>query len=169
MPGQIDSMRRLFPALAHRSWGVWEGEIAPTPLSERYRIRIVYRPHEPPRVHVIAPVLVPDEDGKVPHTYRDMLGRPYPCLYDPRKFEWQKSMSIAETIVPWTALWLTYYEHWRATGDWLGGGDHPQPEGPLKRRARRKQRRQGRRAVTPQIPRSADTDPINPADSPSSR
>lgn len=27
---------------------------------------------------------------------------------------------IAETIVPWTALWLLYYELWLETDEWLG-------------------------------------------------
>ena len=30
-----------------------------------------------------------------------------------------------ETIVPWASLWLYYYEVWHATGEWLGGGEHP--------------------------------------------
>ena len=34
-------------------------------------------------------------------------------------------MSIADTIVPWTAEWLVYYEIWLMTGEWYGGGDWP--------------------------------------------
>jgi hypothetical protein len=34
-------------------------------------------------------------------------------------------MYIADTIVPWAALWLVFYEYWLATGLWLGGGEHP--------------------------------------------
>ena len=34
-------------------------------------------------------------------------------------------MKIALTIVPWLSLWLFYYEVWRATGTWYGGGTHP--------------------------------------------
>jgi hypothetical protein len=34
-------------------------------------------------------------------------------------------MAVADTTVPWTALWLYHYEVWHATGEWLGGGiDH---------------------------------------------
>lgn len=33
---------------------------------------------------------------------------------------------IANTIIPWTIEWLYYYELWLATGEWLGGGDHPE-------------------------------------------
>ena len=34
-------------------------------------------------------------------------------------------MWIADTILPWTSLWLYFYELWHATGQWLGGGEHP--------------------------------------------
>jgi hypothetical protein len=34
-------------------------------------------------------------------------------------------MSIADTIVPWTAEWLVHYEIWLMTGEWYGGGDCP--------------------------------------------
>ena len=31
-------------------------------------------------------------------------------------------MKIATSIVSWLAVWLVYYEIWRTTGEWLGGG-----------------------------------------------
>jgi hypothetical protein len=34
-------------------------------------------------------------------------------------------LSIADTIVPWTAEWLVHYEIWLMTGEWYGGGDWP--------------------------------------------
>jgi hypothetical protein len=37
-------------------------------------------------------------------------------------------MYIHESIVPWTSLWLYYYEIWHATGEWLGGGHDPAAE-----------------------------------------
>jgi hypothetical protein len=33
-------------------------------------------------------------------------------------------MLIATTILPWTALWLYYYELWLDTGKWLGPSSH---------------------------------------------
>lgn len=33
-------------------------------------------------------------------------------------------MLIAKTILPWTALWLYYYELWLDTGKWLGPSSH---------------------------------------------
>ena len=63
-------------------------------------------------------------DGKlVPHVYRDHSL----CLFYPRYQEWDYKASWAETIIPWTSLWLYYYEIWLQTGEWLGGGIHGNP------------------------------------------
>jgi hypothetical protein len=32
---------------------------------------------------------------------------------------------IADSIVPWAAEWLLFYEGWHATGEWFGPGLHP--------------------------------------------
>jgi hypothetical protein len=34
-------------------------------------------------------------------------------------------MRLDKTIVPWATKWLYYFEHWLATDDWQGGGEHP--------------------------------------------
>jgi hypothetical protein len=33
---------------------------------------------------------------------------------------------VALTIIPWAAQWLVCYEIWHATGQWVGGGAHPE-------------------------------------------
>ena len=33
---------------------------------------------------------------------------------------------IADTILPWAALWLVFYELWCDTGRWLGPSSHDQ-------------------------------------------
>jgi hypothetical protein len=35
-------------------------------------------------------------------------------------------MRLDLTVVPWTALWLFYFEEWLASDDWKGGGMHPE-------------------------------------------
>ena len=55
------------------------------------------------------------------------------CLYLPGTGEWTSDKPIALTIVPWTSLWLYFYEVWRATGEWLGGGIEPDVEPPVRR------------------------------------
>ena len=53
-----------------------------------------------------------------PHTY----GPDQPCLFYPNSASWRSDMRLADKIVPWLSLWLAFYEMWRATGDWYGGG-----------------------------------------------
>jgi len=68
-------------------------------------------------------------DEPIPHIYNsgDL------CLYLPRINEWTPSMSIAQTIVPWTYKWLYFYEFWQVTGTWSGGGEHPRYRSELKK------------------------------------
>ena len=37
-------------------------------------------------------------------------------------------MRLDQTIVPWTTLWLFYFEEWLASDDWKGGGMHPRDD-----------------------------------------
>ena len=61
------------------------------------------------------------DDPVIPHVYPG----PRPCPYLPGSGEWSLDQFVADTIVPWTSLWLYHYEVWHATGEWLGGGVHP--------------------------------------------
>lgn len=123
---QVLEMRKYFPNLKaswHKNVVRWVGVLQPGALTQRYRIQITHQLHRNPEVVVLNPKLVADATGKIPHTYP---GRRL-CLFHPDKQEWNQQKYIATTIVPWTSLWLTYYELWRVTGDWLGGGEHPEP------------------------------------------
>jgi hypothetical protein len=90
--------------------------------------------------------LILNQDGRFPELrvlnpdLRDLAGgrRPphiYPskgpgtklCLWWPKAREWSPYMSFAETYIPWTAEWLWHFENWLATGEWEGGGVHPEP------------------------------------------
>ena len=42
------------------------------------------------------------------------------CLYDWREQPWQDKWHLADTVIPWTAEWLLYYEIYLLTGKWLG-------------------------------------------------
>lgn len=61
-----------------------------------------------------------ENNRRVPHMYSDGSL----CLYYPKYNEWNYTDSWAETLIPWTSLWLFYYEIWIETGEWLGGGIH---------------------------------------------
>lgn len=79
-----------------------------------------------PWVRVRRPRLVqrPDfADGPLPHVYW-RGDEPGLCLFDPLQKEWNASMAISRTTIPWTIDWLYFYEIWSMTGKWLGGGRH---------------------------------------------
>jgi hypothetical protein len=102
----------------------WEFDARPTPLSRSYRVRIRYRQRRSPEVFVLKPHLPTLADGKkLPHVYQE--DPPRLCLYLPGNGEWSPSMRLSETIVPWSVLWLYYFEDWLSAGEWRGGGVHP--------------------------------------------
>jgi hypothetical protein len=99
-----------------------KGSLRPTSRSETYRFSITYGLIWPPITRIISPELFINFKGeKIPHRYSDNSL----CLYQPKYGEFTRSTYISETIVPWTSLWLYYYEVWHTTGNWLGGGEHP--------------------------------------------
>lgn len=108
-----------FPGFTYRrerGAGVWRGTLQPRPLSQKYRVAIGYKLHCHPTVKVITPTLLP----KAPHRWSDGTL----CLFYPKESPWRQDMLIATTILPWTALWLGYYELWLDTGKWLGPSSH---------------------------------------------
>lgn len=111
----IEHSRRVMRATLWLRPAAWCGQ---------YRVHIAYiygvRPHvwvqEPRPVEFL-------HDEPTPHLNPDGTL----CLYDPHGNEWGPDRSIADTTVPWTSLWLFYYEDWLNTGEWKGGGA-PMPE-----------------------------------------
>lgn len=102
----------------------WEFDARPIPLSRSYRLRIRFKSYGSPNVTVLSPDLNELAAGRhLPHVYSTKPVRL--CLHFPSYDEWTLDKSIAETIVPWAYLWLMYFEHWLATGEWQGGGKHP--------------------------------------------
>jgi len=121
---QSFSLKKQFPQFETTFIGkkiVWIGSIQPQPLSRTYIIKIEYGLTGPPKVWVLYPELKSHQNKPIPHMY----GQEKLCLFYPKAREWKRSMWISQTIVPWTSLWLYYYEYWLITGEWLGGGiDH---------------------------------------------
>ena len=136
-------IRAVFPEFKvtlNASWmGVWEGPL--TPIMRRYRIRVTYvrrrffetwtLGNDYAAVQVVDPVigLDPKEIGKwPPHIYFNKADpqSPWLCLYDPEERFWSPEEYIAETIIPWASDWLFFFEGWLATGEWEGGGRHPE-------------------------------------------
>lgn len=102
----------------------WRYQARPTPLSRAYDVHISYRLNTPPKVYVHDPVLADLAPGRpLPHVYEQRPARL--CLYLPGTGEWSPGMRLDQTIVPWTALWLFFFEEWLVTDEWKGGGVHP--------------------------------------------
>ena len=101
---------------------VGTGSIQPAPLCDSYVFRLTYKCGEFPKVTIVNPPLRCRADQeRIPHTYSPTE----PCLFRPGT-DWDSSQCIATTIIPWLAMWLSFYELWHATGEWLGGGEHPE-------------------------------------------
>lgn len=124
---QASSLKFKFP-----SWNVnfnaislkAYGKIKPTSRSAVYTIEIQYfiiKKKPLVQVKILDPILLRNEKGEeIPHMYsQESL-----CLFMPKYNEFKKTHLISETIIPWTSLWLYYYEIWHVTGEWKGGGIH---------------------------------------------
>ena len=131
MNEQAASMASVWPqfkkARRPRHGGTsWIGDVKPH--LGVFKIEITYAlDFDFPHVRVLSPTLrrLPDNvEGELPHVYWQD-GKPILCLFDPAQDEWDKSMLISRTTVPWSLDWLTCYEIWTMTERWVGGGRHP--------------------------------------------
>ena len=99
------------------------GRITPSEGCDTYQIRIDYFKGGTPLVYIVDPPIEPTPEY---HIYESG----HLCLYDPRVSPWSTRMLLHQTIIPWTAEWLVFYELWRDTGEWKGpeaphGDDEP--------------------------------------------
>jgi hypothetical protein len=129
-----------FRLVTQAGWiGVWEGTLRP--ICQTYRVRIVYFSRryfdgwhfDCPylSVFVIDPPIGPDPRGtgeSPQHVYRSGYApeRPRLCIHDPVEDDWWPDEYIVDRIVPWTIKWLFFHEEWVASGEWKGGGRHPE-------------------------------------------
>lgn len=109
-------VKRRFPGFDCRIKGrklVCRGKLKPTEHSEAYRIEVSYTPWGTPDVRILSPHIEPKREL---HFYD--TGNL--CLYDWREQPWQDKWHLADTVIPWTAEWLLYYEIYVLTGKWIG-------------------------------------------------
>jgi hypothetical protein len=119
---QDQLIRQRFPGFQCKQMygeAIWIGHLQPREFSTIYRVEVRYKLSGCPRVKVLDPSLAPGS----PHRYADGTL----CLFWPKEWVWCKQSLIAKTIIPWTALWLLYYELWMDIGEWLGPSSHAQP------------------------------------------
>ena len=120
---QAYRIRQAVPGARCRFRGDWlvcTVALQPTQLSCAYTVQVRYQHDGRPITQVLDPVLeLRPDTPSLPHVYKgDHL-----CLCMPD--EWDPSLSIGHTILPWASEWLFHYETWLATGSWTGGGRHP--------------------------------------------
>ncbi len=89
------------------------GTIQPTAYSVTYTVRLEYEVWGIPRIYVVEPEIIPA--AKI-HVYKE--GNL--CLYYPKETPWKPVHHISDTILPWAAEWLVFYELFKITGKWLG-------------------------------------------------
>ncbi|MPZ50968.1 MAG: hypothetical protein GEU75_16990 [Dehalococcoidia bacterium] len=97
------------------------GRVQPLDITDEYLLELRYQIGERPHVFVIEPAIRRRDGERADHMYGDTE----PCVYLPKNGEWSPDKLLAETLVPWTMLWLVFYEAWLVTGVWDGGGVHP--------------------------------------------
>lgn len=113
----------------------WKGVLTPSPLSNTYKVWLVYERGMGIKTFVLEPKLAL-YPGKtlLPHVYS--TSKQQLCLYYPDGTEWNSSLPIVNTIVPWACEWLLHYEIWLITGEWHGGGVHHESD--LEKKYRKK-------------------------------
>ena len=121
--GQIARIKEFFPeAVSHVKCGKAEVivHLKPTMNSEDYTVKLrAKQGRKTVDIFVIHPKVEKMENGKrVPHLHADGSL----CVYYPKYYEWDYKTPWTETLMPWTSLWLFYYEIWKETGCWFGGG-----------------------------------------------
>jgi hypothetical protein len=98
------------------------GVLQPTSRSNNYHFVLIYNLKEDPKIKIVSPTLQKNSKGdNIPHLY---AGENL-CLYRPKYCEFSRTDFLGDTIIPWTSLWLYYYELWHLTDEWRGGGEHP--------------------------------------------
>lgn len=102
----------------------WRWDVQPTPVSRLYNARLLCNSKGWPEVFIDSPDLRALAGEKIiPHLYDQKAMRL--CLYLPGTGEWTNNKVLANTVVPWTSLWLLFFEEWLWSGEWKGGGIHP--------------------------------------------
>jgi len=120
---QAFALRGTFPKAKTRlttTRFTWTGTLQPTQLSRVYSVRITLNAGlYYPQVRVINPQLETRSGKSIPHLFADGSL----CLH--LEDEWDCTMLMVDSTVPWTSEWLFNYEIWLGTGKWYGGGEWP--------------------------------------------
>lgn len=100
-----------------RSKLTWRCRLRPQSVTDTYLFEIEYRLGRKPIVYVSEGRLAIEQNlDSVPHQYGVLDdGRIQACL---DRYDWNKTMFLADSVVPWAMEWALYYEIWLVTGTW---------------------------------------------------
>lgn len=96
----------------------------------KYLIRLDYHAFGSPRVYIVSPIINMSESVSI-HTfglkYHGSYNGDLPllCLTLRSEDNWDSSISLIESYIPWAVEWTEFYEIWLLTGTWYGKGVHP--------------------------------------------
>lgn len=94
--------------------------------SRRYSLEIIKDPGRPVEVWLSGDTLYKRADLKtIPHIY-DSDEAKHKVLLCLSYKDWRPSQAYTDTFLPWAMEWIFYFEVWLYTGEWSGGGKHPQ-------------------------------------------
>jgi hypothetical protein len=128
LQAQQERLMAAFPDAICRISNVglfWQGNLQPTAEGRSYTVRVRYAPPAVPEAVIIHPNLhylvahSAKPGRKLPHAYaahQDPL-----CLFFGAA-EWNPSLALAGTTLPWVSLWLRFFELWLVTNTWEGSG-----------------------------------------------
>jgi hypothetical protein len=128
---QLTRMRMRWPDLEPRIVGpesmiAWVGPLRGFQMSYQVQVQWDWRNAKSfPHVFILEPALQPRLDGRfvdIPHL---LYNHEIPtdsalCLFDPKAREWDFTLWISDTTVPWASEWLHHYELWHVDGIWRG-------------------------------------------------
>ena len=99
----------------------------------KYKIALEYKFKGAVDVYLLEPEIDVTRRMEI-HTYGMKYHQHYKkellklCLVRPMKNEWDTSIALMDSYIPWAAEWTEFYELWKLTGAWHGGGEHPDLE-----------------------------------------
>lgn len=121
--GQYSEIKKTYSniesAVLNKDSFVVTMNVTPSENSQTYKVEISYRYGYKPKAVLLSPELQ-QRNGQYPHhTYgKDKRGYAKLCVYCPDLNEWDESMPIATSFIPWVSTWLNTYEYWLITGEW---------------------------------------------------
>lgn len=94
--------------------------------SHRYSLEIIKDPGRPVEIWLSGDALRKCADLRtIPHIY-DSNEASHKVMLCLSYKDWKPSQAYTDTLIPWAMEWILHFEAWLYTGEWNGGGKHPQ-------------------------------------------